>query len=98
MATNSIRCSTLLHGSEVVVFDGLVVSMGIDHGGVELLVPQELLDGSDRATGIEQLCGGGVSEAVRVNLDPTCFPASVMRGMDQVFAQRLVAVEEDVVA
>ena len=43
------------------------MSVGVNHSGVELLVPQELLDGGDRATCIEQLGGGGVPETVRVD-------------------------------
>ena len=86
------------HGGEVVLFHGLVVGAGIDHGGVELLVPQELLDGGDRAAGVEQLRGGGVAQAVGVDLHPHALPGVADAGMRQVFTERLVAVQEDVVA
>jgi hypothetical protein len=55
-----------VHGGEVVVFHGLVVGIGIDHGGVELLVTQELLDGSDRATGVQ--VHGGVLDPSGVDI------------------------------
>ena len=85
------------HGGEVVILHGLVVGAGVDHGGVELLVPQELLDGGHRATGVEQLGGGGMPQAVRIDLHPHPLPGILDATVHQVFAQRLVAVEEDVV-
>jgi hypothetical protein len=46
---------------------------GIDHGGVEFLMPQETLNGCDTAAGIEQLRRARMSEAMRMDLDPDPF-------------------------
>ena len=85
------------HGSEVILFHGLVMGVGVDHGGVELLVAQEFLDRSDRTASIEQLSSGGVAQAVRVDFYPHPLPSIADATLYQVFTQRLVAVEEDVV-
>jgi RHS repeat-associated protein len=39
------------------------MSMGVDHSGVELLVPQELLDGGDRTTQVITACSSGMLSA-----------------------------------
>ncbi len=87
-----------LHGSKVVVFNGLDVGMGVDQGIIGLLVPQELLDRGNRAAGVEQLRGGGVAEVVRGDLHPGALPGIADTTVYQVFTQRLVTVQEHVIA
>ncbi len=74
------------------------MGVGVDHGGVELLVTQELMDGSDWASGVEQLGYRGVPQAVRVDLDPGALPNIENASMQQIFAERLVGVSGAVTA
>ena len=39
--------------------------MGVDHGGFDVLVPEEFLDGADVVAVLEKLGGEGVAEGVR---------------------------------
>ncbi len=45
----------------IIGFDGRVLNAGIDHGGANLLMAEELLDGGDVHAGIEQARGTGVA-------------------------------------
>src|SRR3972149_139676 len=48
------------HGHSVAVKD-----VGIDHGGLDMLVTQEVLYRSDVIPGFEQMCGEAMAERVR---------------------------------
>ncbi len=41
----------------------------------------------DRATGVEQLRGGGVAQAVRIDLHPHALPGGFHAAVDQVLAR-----------
>ena len=43
-----------------------VQNMGIDHGGADILVPMEFLDGADVIACFKQMRGKGMSEAGQV--------------------------------
>ena len=85
------------HGGEVVRFHGLVIGAGVHHGGVELLVPQELLDAGHRAAGVQELRGSGMAQAMRVHLHSHPLPGISNPGARQVFLELLVAVQEDMI-
>ena len=87
----------LFNGCVVIVGDRLVVHPGVNQGGAQLLVPQELLDRGDAAAGVEQLGGRGVAQPVRIGVHPHLFPGRFDALAHQVLAHRLVAVQENVV-
>lgn len=58
-----------LHGGEEIGLHGGVIGAGIDHGGVELLVTQDLLNAGDRAACGEELGGAGMTQTVSVEMD-----------------------------
>jgi hypothetical protein len=71
---------------------------GIDHGGVQFLVAEELLNGGDPAACVQELGGGGVAQAVRVDLHNHPIPGRFEASTDQILADRLIAVQENMVS
>ena len=39
--------------------------MGVDHGGLDILVPEQFLDGADVVAILEKMGGEGMAEGVR---------------------------------
>ena len=57
-----------------------VRNVGVDHGRLDVLVPEELLHGADVVPGLEEVRGEGVAEAVTGSpawLAPTAAPRGV---------------------
>ena len=68
-------------GSSVIegAFDGqaaAVEDMGIDHGGFDVLVPEQLLDCSNIIAGLEEMCGEGVTQGMGCDMLVDLCPAS----------------------
>ena len=86
------------HGAGVVVGHGVVVDAGVDEGGVEVVVAEQLLDGGDGATSVEQLGGVGVAQLVGCDVNARALSGGSQPFADKIFAQGAVAKEAEMVA
>jgi hypothetical protein len=73
-----------LHGRVVIVGDRLVMQPGVDHGRVEALVAQELLDRRHPAAGVQKLRRTRVTQPMGIHLDAHPLAGGLQAAADQV--------------